>query len=183
MDLRRNQPYNFDLRFTACNWVTDNLEHNAKLIPQSHPRAFVEFQTAPITISAMAISALAIAVTVGIAFLLSEIPQCPSISAMRSSIRKSTQIEFLYLLLLGLFFVPAGALLLACKPSKGTCITSVWMINVGYTLALVPTLVRVLGIIKVVQAGKKFHWVKVDKKEILKTSIGITIIAAVLCAL
>mmetsp|Transcript_14818 Transcript_14818/g.26506 ORF Transcript_14818/g.26506 Transcript_14818/m.26506 type:complete len:339 (+) Transcript_14818:1967-2983(+) len=128
-------------------------------------------------------SILAIAVTVVIAVLLSRIPTCQSISAMRLSVRKNSQIEFVYMLLTGLFFVTLGALLLAIVPSDGACITSVWLLNVGYTLVLVPTLVRVSAIIKVIQAGKKFRRVNVDKKILVITSIGISAIAAVFCGL
>ena len=182
---RGTDPYNFDLRFVACKWVADNLEDITKLIPQSHPRTFTEssLQTAPISISAMVIGALAIIVTVAAAFVMSDISKCQSVSLMRSSMLKTSQIEFVNLLLMGLFMVPVGALLMVCKPSNGTCISSVWLINVGYTLVLVPTLVRVSAIIHVIQEGNKFRRVTVDKKKLLRTSLGISAIAAIFCAL
>jgi len=175
----------FDFRYATCKWLADNWDFVARLVPQSHPRTFTEdpLLTAPITVTALVISALALVVTSTTAFLISGVPQCQSISTRRLAFRKTSQIEFVYLLLLGQLFIPLGALLLACTPSKGTCITSVWLINVGYTLVLVPTLVRVSALIKVLQAGKKFRRVTVDKKKLVKTSIGISAIAAVFCAL
>jgi len=182
---RRIDPYNFDLRFVSCKWMADNLEYITRLIPQSHPRVFVEtsFQTSPMTIFVTVTSWFAIAVTVATAFLISGLSQCQPISALRLYVRKNSQIEFVYLLVTGLLFLAVGAHLLACKPSKGMCISSVWFINVGYTLVLVPTLVRVSAIIKVLQAGRKFRRVTVDKNQLLKTSIGISAIAAVFCAI
>mmetsp|Transcript_23303 Transcript_23303/g.41723 ORF Transcript_23303/g.41723 Transcript_23303/m.41723 type:complete len:532 (+) Transcript_23303:547-2142(+) len=175
----------FDFRYATCKWLADNWDFVARLVPQSHPRTFTEdpLLTAPITVTALVISALALVVTSTTAFLISGVPQCQSISTRRLAFRKTSQIEFVYLLLLGQLCIPLGALLLACTPSKGTCITSVWLINVGYTLVLVPTLVRVSALIKVLQAGKKFRRVTVDKKKLVMTSIGISAFAALFCLL
>eukprot|EP00585_Thalassiosira_rotula_P022495 CAMPEP_0196226628 /NCGR_PEP_ID=MMETSP0912-20130531/50499_1 /TAXON_ID=49265 /ORGANISM="Thalassiosira rotula, Strain GSO102" /LENGTH=872 /DNA_ID=CAMNT_0041506137 /DNA_START=459 /DNA_END=3079 /DNA_ORIENTATION=+ len=176
---------NIDFRHATCKWLADNWDFVARLVPQSHPRTFTEdpLLAAPITITALVISALALAVTSAAAFLISGVPRCQSISTRRLAFRKTAQIEFVRMLLLGQFFIPLGALLLACAPSEGRCIASVWLINVGYTLVLVPTLVRVSALIKVLQAGKKFRRVAVDKKKLVKTSVGISGIAAVFCAI
>jgi len=177
---------NIDFRHATCKWLADNWDFVARLVPQSHPRTFTEdpLLAAPITITALVISALALAVTSAAAFLISGVPRCQSTTSTRIlAFRKTAQIEFVRMLLLGQFFIPLGALLLACAPSKGTCIASVWLINVGYTLVLVPTLVRVSALIKVLQAGKKFRRVAVDKKKLVKTSVGISCIAAVFCAI
>ncbi len=68
----------------------------------------------------------------------------------RGTLRRAAQIEFLLLLLVGLGLVSVGSLLMALEPSDGTCISAVWMINVGYTAQLVPTLIRVSAIISIV---------------------------------
>lgn len=127
-------------------------------------------------IVALVVSALSIIFTIGTTIGI----LYPS---KKGTQRKSAQIEFLLLLLLGLFLVSLGSLLLALEPSEGSCISSMWMINVGYTTQLVPTIMRVSTIIKIVQASKKMRIVKVDKKKLFTKSVGISAIAALYCAL
>ena len=58
---------------------------------------------------------------------------------------------------------------------------SVWLINVGYSLQLVPMIIRVSTIINVVQASRKMKIVKVNMQKLLVRSIGITAIMALYC--
>jgi len=124
-------------------------------------------------IVALALGALAILITTGTA------------SAVLCGFRKGSikaQIEFLGLLLFGLLLVSTGSLLMALEPSEGTCIASMWMINVGYTAELVPTIMRVSAIINIVSASKKLR-VNVDRKVLITKSVALSLVAAVYCAL
>ena len=77
--------------------------------------------------------------------------------------------------------VSIGGLLLAIEPSKGTCIGSMWLINIGYTSQLVPTLICVSTIIKIVKDSMKMKRVTVDRKKMFRRSIGFSGLAAVYC--
>merc|ERR1740121_2905494 len=49
--LRKKDKYNFDLRFTACEWIADNLEHVVQsFVPPSHPRIFVASKSVALTV-------------------------------------------------------------------------------------------------------------------------------------
>ena len=131
---RKNDMYNFDLRLATCKWMADNIDHIMEnFIPDSHPRAFIQAsstKTDAMTIVAILFSAIAIAAVVsttgGILYL-----------QKKGTLRRSGQIEFLLLLLAGLFFVSIGSFLMAMEPRDGTCISAIWMINVGYSTQLV----------------------------------------------
>lgn len=166
----------FDLRFATCKWIVDNFDHVIdNFIPTQYPRAFVEASaTSPAAIVALIFSAVSIIATVGTTTGLIYLQN-------KGSLKKSAQIEFLMLLLLGLFFVSIGSLLLALQPSDGTCTGAIWMINVGYTAQLVPTLIRVSTIITIVRASMKMKVVRVDKKKLLTRSVGLSAIAALYC--
>lgn len=58
---------------------------------------------------------------------------------------------------------------------------SIWFINVGYTLQLVPMIVRVSTIINVVRASSKMRLVIVNKQKLLCRSFGISAIMVVYC--
>mmetsp|Transcript_7396 Transcript_7396/g.14035 ORF Transcript_7396/g.14035 Transcript_7396/m.14035 type:complete len:466 (-) Transcript_7396:292-1689(-) len=170
--------YNFDLRFATCRWMAENLDYIVEtMIPPSHPRIVVEASnTSPLAIFTLVLSAIAIILTIFTAFGM-------YVQWRQGTLGRSVQIEFLALLLAGLFLVSIGSLLLALKPSKVTCTGSIWMVIFGYTLQLVPTLMRVSAIIKIIRASRKFRIVKVNIKALFTRSIGISAIAALYCML
>ena len=142
---RGKDKYNFDLRFATCKWMADNLDFIVdSFIPEDHPRTFVVASTnGAMTIIALIFSAIAILSVIGTAIGILYLQK-------RGALRRAAQIEFLLLLLVGLGLVSVGSLLMALEPSDGTCIGFIWMINVGYTAQLVPTLIRVSAIISIV---------------------------------
>lgn len=77
--------------------------------------------------------------------------------------------------------VSVGSLLMALEPSTWTCVASIWMINIGYTTQIIPTLICVSTIIKIVRASRRMKIVKVDKRKLFLRSISLSAIAAVYC--
>mmetsp|Transcript_43896 Transcript_43896/g.93377 ORF Transcript_43896/g.93377 Transcript_43896/m.93377 type:complete len:632 (-) Transcript_43896:102-1997(-) len=174
---RGQDKWNFDLRWSTCKWVTENLEHIIEsFIPEDHPQTIRESETArPMRLTAVFFSVIAITMclsTAGGIFYLHE----------KGKLERAAQLLFLVLLLAGLLSVSIGALLLALEPSDGSCIGAIWMINVGYTAQLVPTLMRVSTIISIVQASMKMKVVKVDQQRLLVKSIGMSAFAAIYCS-
>ena len=169
---RGEDKYGFDLRYATCEWVADNLDFIAKsLIPESHPRTFSVTKNSALTIVAMTIGAISVLISfstmIGVVY-----------KYKKGILSKAAQFEFLLLLGSGLVLVAIGGLLLGVEPSAGTCTTSMWMINIGYTLQLVPTLIRVGAILKIVSESKKMKIVKVSKKKLLVRSVVLSAVAA-----
>lgn len=125
-----------DPRDAVCTWVTENLELVRKSIPRTFPRTFVEKdEIAPL---------LHISIVLASVALVSAVITCAAVYELRERrVMRTSQVEFLWLLLAGLLCITAGALLAAVPPTDGVCISSMWLINVGYTLELVPLIIKV----------------------------------------
>ena len=167
--------FGFDLRFATCQWLVDNLEYIVeKAVPPSYPRTLVVSQSSALTIAAITFGIFAVIICVcttgGITY-----------KYRKGRLGKSAQISFLVFLLIGLIMVSVGGLLLAFKPSNGTCTSAMWFIVVGYPTMLIPILIRVSAIIKIVRSSMKFKVVKVDKKKLIRVSIGLSALSAVYC--
>ncbi len=149
-------------------------------VPPSHPRTMVLSNNSGLTIAAFLSSAVAILLamctTGGIIYKKRQV-------SLGRSTQVLPQVEFLLFLLVGILMVSIGGLLLAIEPSRGTCIGSIWLINVGYTAQLVPTLICVSTIIKIVKDSMRMKMVRVDKKKMFRSrrSIGISGLAAIYC--
>lgn len=164
---RGQDKFNFDLRFATCKWMAENLEEVIEsVIPPSHPQIFERVsKTNPLAIIALVFSCIAIMITLGVSCAMGR-------KHHQGKIGRAAQIEFLALLLAGLLLVSVGSLLMALEPTNGTCVASVWMINVGYITQLVPTMIRVSAILKIVRASRKMKFVTVDKKKLIRRSLG-----------
>jgi hypothetical protein len=101
---------------------------------------------------------------------------CGILYKWRKETLKCVQIEFLCFLLVGMLMISIGGLMLALELSTGTCTASVWFINIGYVMELVPALIRVSAIIIRVRASQKMRVVKVDMKKLLSRSICFSIL-------
>lgn len=84
---------------------------------------------------------------------------------------RTAQVEFLYLLLAGLFLVATGAVtasVATLSNSDSPCIISTWLINLGYTMALVPLLVKVAAINRLNSAARSFRRVVLTRKRLFR---------------
>lgn len=55
------------------------------------------------------------------------------------------QVNFLYLLLVGLAMVSTASILLNVEPSDASCMAITWLVSLGYTFELIPLLFKVSG--------------------------------------
>jgi len=146
-----------DPREAACQWVVDNEDFVNDLIPRTYPRMLQEGQH---------IDALQVVATVmaSISILLVAWITSFVYQKRESTVMIFAQIEFLYLLLFGLLAIAIGAILVAIPPTDASCVASIWFINLGYTLALVPIIVKVAAINRLMNASKKMRRVQIQKK-------------------
>ena len=113
---RGKDKFNFDLRYAACEWMADNLEHIVNtIIPPSHPQTLVASNIAALGAVAFIFSAVAIVLAVGTSTGL-------LYQYREGTLMNGSQIPFLVFLLAGLLLVSIGSVLLALEPNKGTCV-------------------------------------------------------------
>jgi hypothetical protein len=63
------------------------------------------------------------------------------------------QVEFLFLLLVGLLTINIGAIVISMPATDASCVASVWLVNAGYTFVLIPLIVKVSAINRLVHAA------------------------------
>lgn len=95
----------FDLRYSTCDWMAENLEHVAKsYIPPSHPRTLVESNKIAISANHLWCNCYYDRFGHGRYYHLQEKEE--------TILGRASQIEFLLLLLAGLFMSSIGGLLI-----------------------------------------------------------------------
>ena len=164
--------YGFDPRMATCQWVLENLDHVQSFIPRSYPRAAAqkEFYDDPLNIAAMSLGCLALALTL-ISTLLTYIWR-------KSCVIVYAQVEFLFLLLLGLVLVSFGAVTLATEPNSASCLASIWLVLLGYSFQFVPLILKVAAIHKLVTAAERLRRIELPKNQLFGT-VAVLIVAIV----
>lgn len=137
------------IRESVCIWVSENQKQLQSFIPTGYPRILVERSdySAWYMIMARAIGG----VVACIAFL-------GFFAVFRFRHTKSmvfAQPIFLQLILLGFCMVSIGAVFYTTTPQKSHCLASIWLIVLGYTIELVPVLVKTAKINQLIRSYTK----------------------------
>lgn len=155
--------YGFDPRMAVCEWVAENLEYLDDFIPRTYPRAERIENTYETVIFYPAI------VLGSLATLMIAVSLFLTYYWRNTVVLKFAQVEFLFILLFGLGLVALASILLATEPSNGTCMCLAWFISLGYTLELVPLIVKVGAINRLLNAAKRMRRVKLTKTQLFGT--------------
>jgi len=147
--------FGFDPRDAVCRWVTENYEHLQRLIPRTYPRKIKAQTESSASTAAIVFGFFAFAATLFTAF---ETYRCRNRNAFRCA-----QIEFVFLLLLGLGMVSIAGILAAFAPNDAGCIATSWLLNVGYTFELVPLIVKIAAIHSLTKAASRMKRIKFSR--------------------
>ena len=169
--------FGLDPRDATCQWFVENTETLRSFIPRSHPRVIEDDDDVykePAFHVALALSCSAIFSTLCASVIVFILRDRPTI--------RYSQIEFLYLLLIGLLLVSIGSLLTALPPSDQICVAIVWLVNFGYTLELVPLIVKVAAINQFVAASEQMRRVKLTTASLFGAVIFFCLLVCVCLA-
>jgi hypothetical protein len=72
------------------------------------------------------------------------------------------QVYFVYLLLGGFLLVAMASVIYALEPSRSICIGREWLVTMGYSLELLPVIVKLAAFGKMVQSPRKFKRVQIS---------------------
>lgn len=165
-------------REAICQWVVDNLEDiQQQYVPQSYPRTFESDESA----SSSPGASLQYGTTIlgGLAFLLVMATTTMVYLQRKRRVFRYAQIEFLYLLLAGSASVAVGAILQGLEdPTDATCVSQIWLTSLGYTLELVPLLVKVAAINRLMQAASRMRRVKLQRSSLRGGVAAISLMVA-----
>ncbi|KAL3908190.1 MAG: hypothetical protein SGILL_008575, partial [Bacillariaceae sp.] len=161
-------------REAICDWMIDNFEILERMVPRDYPRKIEKDSGSldyPLSISAITFASLAVAAVVF---------ACVMTFVQRNrAVIKHAQIEFLCMLLAGLLLVSTGALITALPPSDGLCVAAVWTTNVGYSLELVPLIVKMAAFYRLMRAAKRMRHVELRLRSLYGAVFGLTLIVVV----
>ncbi len=155
-------PYGNDAREAVCGWVVENIDHLLDYIPKGYPKQLAvqsSYQSAFLRV-AMAFgifAALYILIMARLAYVW-----------RNTKVFVYAQAHLVYLILFGFFLISIGAITTALAPSTGVCIASIWFINLGYTIELVPLLVKIAAINKILTAASKLKRVKISRQAMFR---------------
>ena len=157
------------LREGVCQWVVNNMDYAQQLIPKSYPRLMFEDQhSGGLKLASILLSSCAT--------ILCVISLITVIRQRKRRVMIFAQVEFLYLILVGLLAVSVGAVLSAIPPLSGSCVPIIWLINLGYTLELVPLIAKVGAINRLLNATASMKRVVVRRKSLYGAVIGINLL-------
>ena len=173
---RGTDKYNFDPRDATCRWVVENLELVESFIPQSYPRVQAEDVSGRnLLTAAIAVAGFAILMVISSMFL--------TFLRRHTKVMYYTQVEFLFIFQSGILLVALGGVMKAVPPTDATCVSVVWLTNIGYALQLVPLIVRIDAISKLASKGKQMQRVRLrPKKLVYSVAILVCLVGAFLLA-
>ena len=156
----------FGLRDAVCHWAANHIDVIAQFVPPSYPRDKYTNRGSmsdPLSITDWVFAILAFASTLGISAAI-------IVRREERAIRES-KTEFLFLILFGLLLVSVGSLTSALPTRDSLCVASIWFTYVGYSLELVPLVVKLAALNHVIQAGRRFRRVAVRSLTLYQASI------------
>jgi len=142
--------YGYDPRNAVCEWVVDNFEALQAVLPKGYPRTIQQSKNGFNDlrfIATVVFAVMALMVVCGSIVL--------TYRARHSKVFLLAQIEFIWLILGGLLCLAMAGLLLTFSPSNAGCASVAWLINFGYTLELVPLIVKLTAINRIMRASSR----------------------------
>ena len=155
--------YGFDPRLATCLWVRDNLDLMQDFIPKSHPRVGQEQNILESTLFYVAVC------FGGLATILTILTSFFCYQRRNGYVMRFSQVEFLFLLLLGILLASIGSVLMAMEPTNATCMATTWLLNLGYTMEIVPLIVKVGAMNRLMTAAKKMKRIVLKREQLFGT--------------
>jgi hypothetical protein len=164
--------YGNDAREAACEWVAENLDTLESYIPPGYPREVFKRGTSATwyTIFAQVVAVLTAMATVVAIVHVSKYK--------RTKVMVFAQPLFLFLVLIGFLCISIAAFVMVIQPTNFLCVCVEWLIVLGYSIALVPVLVKTSAINKLMNSSKKTQRIRLNSK-----TLFVRVAMAVACVL
>lgn len=163
-------------RSAVCEWVIEHQEELTSFIPRGYPRIFAEDTTYHVALLhvALGVGGLAIVLVLLIFVLVYYFSD--------TKVFVYAQVPFIFMVLLGLLLVACGSIFYALEPKNAICVSQVWLITLGYTLELVPLLVKVAAINRLMIATRRMKRVKISMQSLFLTVACLVLIVVIFLA-
>lgn len=158
-------------REAICDWAFQNVDFLKSFLPSSYPRVAIQQSNGALCFAVIAVGALTVLLVLYTSYMVHSHRNLEAI--------KCAQISFLWIILSGSLLIAIGAVVVASPVSTGTCVAAIWLVNIGYSLELVPMIVKAAAINKIVSAARQYRRIVLPRKYLLGAVFGITVIMAV----
>ena len=154
-------------RDAVCQFVSENIDYMRDFIPKTYPRVMQDKETwNMINFISLGCSGLALIAVIGTAGTI--------VYQRERPIMRMSQIEFMLLIVTGLFLVSSAALILSFPPTTVTCSIVPWLVNMGYTLEFVPLIVKIFAIHTLMLASKQMKRVVLTRQRLFGAVFGLS---------
>eukprot|EP00980_Cylindrotheca_fusiformis_P009777 scaffold2156_cov115-Cylindrotheca_fusiformis.AAC.2 len=163
-----------DAREAVCEWVVENLETLENYVPPGFPREVFERDgTEWYTIFAQVVAVLTAVATLAAIALVSRYS--------RTKVMVFAQPLFLFLVLSGFLLISFAAFVMVVQPTDFLCIFVEWLVVLGYSIALVPVLVKTAAINRLTNSSKKTQRVRLSPQTLFsRVVVAVVIVLACL---
>ena len=167
--------YGNDAREAVCGWMVENMDAMLDFIPQGYPRVLSKqssYDTGYLYAAQAVASFTVLVVLVSTAF---------TFFYRKTKVFVFAQVYFCWLILFGFFLICIGSIVTTLNPSRASCTARVWLITLGYTIELVPLLVKIAAINSILQSAKKMRRVQISPKNMmLRVAVVVVAVTAYL---
>lgn len=147
-------------RDALCRWASENMDYLNSFIPTSYPRVLqTENQKSVLFYFCTILGVFTVVLVITVSVFVHRRRKKRAI--------QYAQITFLRLLLAGSFLIGIGAILAGIPPTDASCLSKIWFVNVGYTLQIVPLIVKVAAIAKMMSAAQRMRRTNIRKHHLL----------------
>ena len=172
-----NKLGNLDPRDAACQWVIDNFETVESWVPRSHPRVIQnndDIYREPIYYASVTLAIVAVVATL--------VASTVTYFQREKQVMKYAQVEFIFLLLVGLLLISIGSLFNAMTPNDGLCVSVAWLVNYGYTFELVPLIVKIAALNRMMVAAQQMRRLELTRVTLWGSVITIAVLVGLVLA-
>lgn len=149
----------------VCKFVYENLDELLSHAPKGYPRNFKDVTYSHLSNTGYAVGSITLIVAICTAALVYK--------WRAVQIIKFAQVDVLYLITLGHAFIAISGITYSVSvPSDAVCTTTQWFMRLGYTLALVPLLIKVSAVNKLTRSGMACRRVEIDPNRFKKILIA-----------
>lgn len=161
-----------DPRESVCQWVVKNMEHVKSFVPQTYPRTLERTrENDPLMYASTILGGI---VTGMVLYTLWMVHRNRSGHAIQNA-----QVEFLMILLLGSFLIAVGAVIAGAPASNASCISEVFLVNIGYTLEIFPLIAKIAALNHIIKVGRRMKRTKIKRKFLLWGILLVTCLVTV----
>ena len=147
-----------DPRLAVCKWVGDNMDMLERFVPPTYPRVIEDKDQNALKYATLLLGIFSLYMTLWTARKV-------YVNRRRSAIRFA-QVEFLAVVLVGSLLTALGAMIGGFSQNHAVCVAESWLVYLGYSLSLVPQIVKIAAINRIRSGSHSFRRFQINLRNL-----------------